>query len=1051
MAATIEWFGTTTYRLKANGLVIWLDTWLERPSVLPKYLDINDVEEADYIFISHAHFDHLPGADRIARKTGAIVIANGEAFNLLRDANVPEEQLMPVAGGERIPLFLKADRDRASAGAIEVAPGLPGAPPQPHDRFAALVVHVWPSLHCFMPGTPGHPPEIIDTRTEYTGEASPYTCTVDITKGMKYGLLRLGDLVPEELRDLGIRSMIDYLNDREKHLFSHFDGGQLAFNFLIGPGKTLFWSAHMGAYEGVLRRMEPKPDVAILALAGRANLDGRPYDGSAADFITKKINWLGQPKTVIWCLHDESPVRPRRVDTTGADEVLGTGHGSENSHCRLENHVEQEHAPHAVFPSNDVMEQILALDISGWRTHASQTSSTSISGSAHSEDVSMTLCLGMSSTISEIQHIPQTEPNADPSEETVTATSPESTLGAGILADIPPDPLDLINSVWQKEDTTGWADLQATECLRTGSPLEPPEPIQVETIFEGMGGSRATFNLLATDWLSSTGPSDPLGQSGYGPWSTADLESLDVDLEDFSHVERLSTEGYQNLDLWAYMMSTINETGTFRSSEPSILPPLKTLNAYIQLYFEKFHDTLPIIHRPTFDPSSAPCLLVLAIANIGRRFSRLTYGLSNELGLENLIESSEISDTVPLWLAQAILLCQIAMSFTNDRPAVERSLSSRGVLDVVLKKLEPSLRAAASSMCEEEALDDQVLWKAWVHCEALRRTAYGLWLVDSQCLLLFDLAPAVPTESLQIPLPCHERLWERSSAISWKSQWTKTKELNSLRVQMQSLYSLNPISADVGAFSFLIILFGYFRDRLFLKQVEDMGLVGLVNMHGERITYRMERMPELWILLDPTRRPESNSTNAVTVQYYHIIGVVVHVPLKDLTAFSGWRVSRLKQQETRRKLMTWVSSHGDSAREAALHAGTLFRLCWCHSTSGYQEPSAILIAALALWVYNSSLAGCKSAGREAYGEKQTPPTFRLGNEIDEDEVLDWVHEGKQARPFVVGVGNINAPGGYWKVVNQAITFLASLKEWPISQVFSSDLKDLLLIFDKDSP
>lgn len=49
--------GTTTYRLKAAGLVIWLDTWLERPSVLPKYLNIDDVEEADYIFISHAHYD----------------------------------------------------------------------------------------------------------------------------------------------------------------------------------------------------------------------------------------------------------------------------------------------------------------------------------------------------------------------------------------------------------------------------------------------------------------------------------------------------------------------------------------------------------------------------------------------------------------------------------------------------------------------------------------------------------------------------------------------------------------------------------------------------------------------------------------------------------------------------------------------------------------------------------------------------------------------------------------------------------------------------------
>ena len=49
--------GATTYRLRTNGLTIFLDTWLERPNVLPKYLNIDDVDVADYIFISHAHFD----------------------------------------------------------------------------------------------------------------------------------------------------------------------------------------------------------------------------------------------------------------------------------------------------------------------------------------------------------------------------------------------------------------------------------------------------------------------------------------------------------------------------------------------------------------------------------------------------------------------------------------------------------------------------------------------------------------------------------------------------------------------------------------------------------------------------------------------------------------------------------------------------------------------------------------------------------------------------------------------------------------------------------
>lgn len=72
---TLEWFGqlkllvyssladwenklgATTFRLRIRGVTIFLDTWLDRPSVLPVYLAVDQVTDADYIFISHAHFD----------------------------------------------------------------------------------------------------------------------------------------------------------------------------------------------------------------------------------------------------------------------------------------------------------------------------------------------------------------------------------------------------------------------------------------------------------------------------------------------------------------------------------------------------------------------------------------------------------------------------------------------------------------------------------------------------------------------------------------------------------------------------------------------------------------------------------------------------------------------------------------------------------------------------------------------------------------------------------------------------------------------------------
>lgn len=49
--------GATTFRLRASGLTIFHDTWLDRPSLMQEYLNTNDVTDADYILISHAHFD----------------------------------------------------------------------------------------------------------------------------------------------------------------------------------------------------------------------------------------------------------------------------------------------------------------------------------------------------------------------------------------------------------------------------------------------------------------------------------------------------------------------------------------------------------------------------------------------------------------------------------------------------------------------------------------------------------------------------------------------------------------------------------------------------------------------------------------------------------------------------------------------------------------------------------------------------------------------------------------------------------------------------------
>jgi hypothetical protein len=97
------------------------------------------------------------------------------------------------------------------------------------------------------------------------------------------------------------------------------DGGQLAY-LLRCPRGSLLVSASSGYWTGIFAGL--RPDVAILAAAGRPNVDGEPHQGSLSDFLVEQASLLGRPK-VILCHHDPllPPLMPA-VDVSDAERRL---------------------------------------------------------------------------------------------------------------------------------------------------------------------------------------------------------------------------------------------------------------------------------------------------------------------------------------------------------------------------------------------------------------------------------------------------------------------------------------------------------------------------------------------------------------------------------------------------------------------------------------------------------------------------------------------------------------------------------------------------------
>ncbi|RME62378.1 MAG: metal-dependent hydrolase, partial [Caldilineae bacterium] len=59
--------------------------------------------EADYVIVTHGHFDHIADAVAIAKRTGATVISNFEVGNWLMGQGVEKVHQMHIGGGYHFP------------------------------------------------------------------------------------------------------------------------------------------------------------------------------------------------------------------------------------------------------------------------------------------------------------------------------------------------------------------------------------------------------------------------------------------------------------------------------------------------------------------------------------------------------------------------------------------------------------------------------------------------------------------------------------------------------------------------------------------------------------------------------------------------------------------------------------------------------------------------------------------------------------------------------------------------------------------------------------
>ena len=120
---TLKYLGTAGWEITDGKTVVLIDPYLSRlRHVIPnadtlatdtRPMFTNDdiartdtavvdahVQRADFVLITHTHFDHAMDLPYIAAKTGATVIGTESTYNLARAYGIPGNKLIMVRGGE---------------------------------------------------------------------------------------------------------------------------------------------------------------------------------------------------------------------------------------------------------------------------------------------------------------------------------------------------------------------------------------------------------------------------------------------------------------------------------------------------------------------------------------------------------------------------------------------------------------------------------------------------------------------------------------------------------------------------------------------------------------------------------------------------------------------------------------------------------------------------------------------------------------------------------------------------------------------------------------
>ncbi|KAJ5627613.1 hypothetical protein N7490_009841 [Penicillium lividum] len=211
------------------------------------------------------------------------------------------------------------------------------------------------------------------------------------------------------------------------------------------------------------------------------------------------------------------------------------------------------------------------------------------------------------------------------------------------------------------------------------------------------------------------------------------------------------------------------------------LPSTDFLNLCVQMYFTKFHRVFPIVHAPTFRPSSKSSLLLLSICSIGSLFVGSSHAASQGVKVFETLNKAILSSwerhfskqgPETIAMIQAALIGQTFGLLSGRKKDLLTAETFHGTLVVWARRATTfKCKEASDYINSSEILDaPEKVWKRWIQAEEQNRLLAGIHVHDVEISELFLTDPYLRHSPGKLPLLCDDDLWDMTTVEDWRQR-----------------------------------------------------------------------------------------------------------------------------------------------------------------------------------------------------------------------------------------------------------------------------------------